>query len=148
MARQRHHERTTTASQGVPYSQLDANSRSFIPRLPTISELTLILLSIFISYRTSYVSLLCTSYFHSISLVIFIISFLYVNYVLPLTKHLSLDASNWRAVAKTEVQVMSASLVCWYASGIWVQWTKMGLLKAFFAQTGVLVGLFNFISLL
>lgn len=148
MTRQRHNERTTTGSRGVPYSQLDASNRSFLPRLPTISELTLILLSLFISYRTSYASLLCTTYFHSISLVLFIISFLYVNYVLPLTKHLSLDASNWRAVAKTEVQVMSASLVCWYASGVWVQWTKMGLLKAFLSQTGILVGLFNFISLL
>ena len=147
MARQRQNERTIT-SQGVPYSQLDASNRSFIPRLPTISELTLILLSFFISYRTSYLSLLCTSYFHSISLVLFIISFLYVNYVLPLTKHLSLDASNWRAVAKLEVEVMSASLVCWYLSGVWVQWTKMGLFKAFFAQTGIVIGLFNLISLL
>lgn len=147
MTRQRQSDRTTT-SHGTTYSQLDANNRSFIPRLPSISELILILLSLFISYRTSYLSTLRTSHFHSISLVLFILSFLYVNYVLPLTKHLSLDASNWRAVAKREVQVMSASLVYWYASGVWIQWSTMGFFKAFLAQTAILIGLFNFISLL
>lgn len=145
--RQRQSDHPATSSEAA-YSRLNANDRSLLPHLPSISELLLILLSIFVSYRTSYLSTLHSFHAHLVFLLLFLLSFLYVNYVLPLTKHLSLDASNWRVVAKKEVQLMSISLVCWYVTGIWAQWYTMNFFKAFLSQTCIIIGLFNFISLL